>query len=182
MDCAVILICGICLSLTLPPECYLHYRTSEAKFSVVLHHLNSVPFLACCWIVCFSPSKQHKQHRVIVSMHRHADRWLCCSGVRWMSGLCLHSCSRWVLDGCETAAHGEHHSSAQSCPLGGHIAAISWLFSRDYVMLCILDPKDCFCVYSESMNEIPIYKVSLNMYQRSQSLLRKVLVMSRGGN
>lgn len=57
---------NLCLSLTLPPKCYLHYWTSEARFSVVLRHLNSVPFLAYCCIVCFSPSKRHKQHRVIV--------------------------------------------------------------------------------------------------------------------
>lgn len=45
--------------------------------------------------------------------------------------------------------------------------------------LCIFDPKDRFDRRSESMNEIQIYKVSLNTYRRSPSLLRKALVMSR---
>lgn len=78
-------------------------------------------------------------------------------------------------------AHGEHHFSAASCPLGS--GGISQLppgsVGGDPVLLCVFDSKDCFDIYSRSRNEIQIYKVCLNTYRRSSSLLRKALVMSR---
>lgn len=94
-------------------------------------------------------------HWVILNMLRGAESWLQhhCEMGEW---LCLYTFSHWVW-----SAVKQRHRIITQCSAPGRCGLLLLLWALK-CGLCDSDPKDCFNLYSRSLYEIFIYKVSLN--------------------